>query len=158
MLDFDLKSEFQTIHRRSFELATPAILNPNNANPLIMGEFLQLNTSYKMARGSGTAAAVPSFCYFAEQGRYETQAIGKGPFLFGGFYEADTKVMDATLGATIATVGQPLVIGDISIGGQTRRGLRAVDSAGTDFVVGYVTRLPADNNGYLRFISCFTGI
>jgi hypothetical protein len=153
MLLFDLKSEFQTIHRRSFELATPAILNPNNANPLILGEFLQLDANYKMARGS-TDGLVPAFCYFAEQGRYETQAIGKGPFLYGGFYEADTKVMDATLEATITAVGQKLMVNDVTISALTRRGLSALPAvpAGTEYVVGYVTRLPANNNGYLRFI------
>lgn len=153
MLLFDLKSEFQTIHRRSFELATPAILNPNNANPLILGEFLQLDANYKMARGSADGT-VPAFCYFAEQGRYETQAIGKGPFLYGGFYEADTKVMDTTLEAQITAVGQKLMVNDIDIGGLTRRGLSALPGApvGTEYVVGYVTRLPANNNGYLRFI------
>lgn len=153
MLLFNLKSEFQTIHRRSFELADPALLNPNNANPIIEGEFFTLDGAYKMARGSAFGA-VPAWAYFAEQGRYETQAIGKGPFLYGGFYEADTKVMSATSLA----VGDPVVVGDVTIGGLTRRGLVAVNAAGTDFVVGYVTRLPAANNNYLRFISCFTGI
>jgi hypothetical protein len=153
MLNFELKSEFQTIHRKSFELADNAILNPNNANPLVIGEFLQLTTAYKMARGSADGV-VPAFCYFAEQGRYETQAIGKGPFLFGGFYEADTKVMDATLEATITAVGQPLMVNDVTIGGVVKRGLSALPAtpAGTEYVVGYVTRLPANNNGYLRFI------
>lgn len=153
MLDFDLKSEFQTIQRRSFELATPAILNPNNANPLVMGEFLQLNTLYKMARGSADGL-LPAFCYFAEQGRYETQAIGKGPFLYMGPFEADTKIMDTTLEATITAVGQALMVNDVSIGGVNKRGLSALPAvpAGTEYVVGFVTRLPANNNGYLRFI------
>ena len=153
MLLFELKSEFQTIHRRSFELATPAILNPNNAQPLIEGEFLQLNTAYKMARGSADGL-LPAFAYFAERGRYETQAIGKGPFLYMGAYEADTKVMDTTLEATITAVGQPLMVNDVTIGGIVHRGLSALPAspAGTEYVVGFVTRLPADNNGYLRFI------
>jgi len=153
MLDFDLKSEFQTIQRRSFELATPAILNPNNANPIVMGEFLQLDTAYKMARGSADGL-LPAFCYFAEQGRYETQAIQKGPFLYLGAYEADTKIMDTTLEATITAVGQALMVNDVSIGGVNKRGLSALPAspAGTEYVVGFVTRLPANNNGYLRFI------
>lgn len=153
MLLFELKSEFQTIQRRSFELAVPGLLNPNNANPLVEGEFLILDGAYKMERGSGVGA-VPAWSYFAERGRYETQAIGKGPFLYGGFYEADTKVMDGTGLA----VGAPLTVGDVTVGALTKRGLLAVATPGTDFVVGYVTRLPAANNNYLRFISCFTGI
>lgn len=150
---FKLVSEFQTIHRRPFELADPGILKPDNAAPLVEGEFLQLDTAYKMARGSADGV-VPAFAYFAEQGRYETQAIGKGPFLYGNFYEADTMIMDAALEATITTVGQPLMVNDTTIGAIVRRGLTALPGspAGTEFVVGYVTRLPANNGGYLRFI------
>jgi len=148
-LDFNLISEFQTIHRRPFELADPTILNPVNANPLVLGEYLQLDAAYKMARGGEAAGAtVPSFCYFAEQGRYETQAIQKGPFLYGGFYEADTKVFDGT---GITTVGQPLAVGDVTYGSLTRRGI-LLNPGGGVLTLGYVTRLPANNNGFLRFI------
>jgi hypothetical protein len=144
-LNFKLTSEFQTIGRRPFELAAPSILNPNDSNPIIDGEFLELNTAYKMARGAVNPAAVPSFCYFAERGRYETQAIGKGPFLYLGWYEADTKVM---LGTGIG-VGDALEVADVTIGGIIKRGLV---KATTGLVIGYATRLPAYNNGWLRFI------
>ena len=93
--NFKLVSEFQTIHRRPFELADPTILKPTNANPLLDGEWCEHTAAYKMARGAGIAA-VPSFAYFAERGRYEVQAIQKGPFLYLGDYEADTLIMDAT--------------------------------------------------------------
>lgn len=150
-LDFKLVSEFQTVQRRSFELTAPAILNPLNVRPLVVGEFLELDSAYKMARGGDNAgnltdeATVPSFCYFAEQGRSEVQAIQKGPFLYIGGYEADTKIMDATGLA----VGDELAVFDLDIGGVIRRGL-GEQSAG--FVIGYVTRLPGVNNGFLRFI------
>lgn len=143
---FKLVSEFQTIHRRPFELDDATILNPVSSNPLIEGEFLEFTTTtYKMKRGSATPAAVPSFAYFAEQGRYETQALGKGPFLYLGPYEADTMIMDATGLA----VGDSLEVSNVTIGGLTRRGLVKFT---TGHKVGYVTRLPTDNRGYLRFI------
>jgi len=147
--NFKLVSEFQTIHRRPFELADPALLNPNNANPLLDGEFLQHTTAYKMARGTGVAA-VPSFAYFAERGRYEVQAIQKGPFLYLGEYEADTLIMDATG----VTLGMALVVQDVTIATLTKRGLARWPAApaGTEKVMGYVTRLPANNNNFLRFI------
>jgi hypothetical protein len=143
-IHFKLVSEFQTIHRRPFELATPAILNPVDTNPLIDGEFLELATSYKMVRGSANPAAVPSFAYFAEQGRYEVQALQKGPFLYMGWYEADTTVMTA---AGIG-VGDLLEVADVTIG-TTKRGLVKKT---TGYAVGFATRLPADNNGFLRFV------
>jgi hypothetical protein len=143
---FKLVSEFQTIHRRPFELDDATILNPVSSNPLIEGEFLEFTTTtYKMKRGAGAPALIPSFAYFAEQGRYETQALGKGPFLYLGPYEADTMIMDATSLA----VGDALEVSNVTIGGLTRRGLVKYTSG---FKVGYVTRLPADNRGYLRFI------
>jgi hypothetical protein len=146
MINFKLVSEFQTIQRRPFELLDPTILNPVSANPLIDGEFLELNTTtYQMKRGSATPALVPSFAYFAEQGRYEVQAIKKGPFLYLGWYEADTMVMDPTN----VVVGCALEVGDVSYGSLTRRGLKL---ATTGFVVGYCTRRPAENAGFLRFV------
>jgi hypothetical protein len=152
VINFKLISEFQTIHRRPFELDVPGILDPNDVRPLVDGEFLALTaTTYKMKRegdnSAGTAdpGAGPSFAYFAERGRYEVQAIAKGPFLYLGQYEADTKIMDSTG----AAVGDALEVVDIDIGGIVRRGLKKATSG---YKVGYVTRLPANNNGWLRFI------
>lgn len=144
-LDFRLVSEFVEIHRRPFELADPTLLDPTIANPLVIGEFLELDTAYKMGRGTANPSTIPSYCFFAERGRFETQAIQKGPMLYMGSYEADTKVMTATgLG-----VGDALEVADVSFGGQTRRGLV---KATTGHVVGRVTRLPANNGGFLRYI------
>jgi len=150
--NFKLVSEFQTIQRRPFELNDPTILNPTAGNPLLDGEFLELNSSYKMLRGTVNPAAVPSFAYFAERGRYEVQAIQKGPFLFLGPYEADTLIFDGT---GITTVGQKLEVNDVTIGALTRRGLKIFTSG---VVVGYVTRLPANNKNFLRFIHCGSGV
>ena len=145
--NFKLVSEFQTIHRRPFELASPAILSPTDANPLLDGEFLELDGSYKMARGSATPALVKSFAYFAERGRYEVQAIQKGPFLYMGPYEADTLIFDST---GITSVGLKLEVGDVAMGLVTKRGLKVYSSG---VVVGYVTRLPGANKNFLRFIT-----
>ena len=145
-IDFRLVSEFQTIHRRPFELTDPAVLNPNSVSPvpLVMGEFLILDTAYKMLRDTVNPAIVPSFAFFAEQGRYETQAIQKGPFLFMGSYEADTKIMDASS----LVVGSELQVNDVTVATITRRGLNLQTSG---FIIGHVTRLPANNGGFLRF-------
>ena len=146
--NFVLQSDYTLIQRRGFEFTDPTILKPTNTNPLLDGEWLQLNaTSLKMERGSGDAdAAHPSWAYFAELGRYEVQAIQKGPFLWLGEYEADTKIFDST---GITTLGQALMVSDVTIGGLTKRGLKL--QTGTNYIVGRVTRLPANNNGYLRF-------
>jgi hypothetical protein len=156
---FKLVSEFQTIGRRTFPFVDETVADPNSARPAIHGEFFQLGTGStkgKMVRGGNNAVAtpgtpddegtVPAYCYFAEQGRYDVQALKKGPFLYLHSYEADTKVMD---GDGLA-VGDALSVFDIdTLGTIVRRGL-AKTSAG--YTIGYVTRIPADNNGWLRFI------
>ena len=143
-LQFKLVSEFVPLGIRAFELVTPAILNPLNVNPLVMGEFLEL-AGYKMQRGSGDSE-VPTACYYQSQGSYDVQGLGKGPFLFMGPYEADTKIMNPTdLAENMA-----LMVTDVDMGGGIlKRGLAKWTA--THHIIGYVTRLPADNNGYLRF-------
>lgn len=150
--NFKLVSEFQTIHRRPFELDDPTVLDPTSINPLLDGEYLELTTTtYKMKRGSVNPAVVPSFCYFAERGRYEVQAIQKGPFLYLGAYEADTLIFDGTT----LVVGSKLEVGNVTIGSVVKRGLKL---ATTGLVVGYVTKLPANNKNFLRFIHCGAGM
>ena len=149
METFRLVSEFQPVHRRSFELADPTLLRPTAAKPVIMGEWFGLNTSYQMARGSGTQS-VPTFAYFSEEGRYDNQAINKGSFLLMGPYEAETLFFDGTL---ISAVGQRLFVGNVTYGGVAdRQGLIGVAGPTTEVSIGIVTRLPANNNGWLRFI------
>lgn len=155
MQTFKLVSPFEPIHRRSFVLDDPEIIKATNARPLVGGEFLQLTTAYKMARGGdgsqstpGTPddeATVPSFCFFGEPGRTEMQAIGKGTFLYGGFFEADTLVFDGDG----LSLGSPLSVYDVDYGGIIRRGLAL--AGGSNPVVGFVSRLPANNNSWLRF-------
>lgn len=157
MLDFKLVSEFVTIHRRDFELADPTLLKPASANPLVLGEWLELDAAYKMARfgalggpGGADPGVNPASVFFAEQGRYDTQAIGKGPFLYMQEYEADTKIFDGAAGAGITAIGQALEVADVSIGGVIKRGLVRQN---TGYIVGRVSRLPAANNQFLRFRS-----
>ena len=150
MLDFNLVSEFTPIQRRSFEVATVdgagvSIINPNSANPLLMGEWLELNASSQLIRGAGNGATGPSFVCLGERGRTDMQALGKAPVGFMGDYEAETLIMDASG----LSVGSALMVNDVTFGSLTRRGL--ILQAGGGLTVARVTRLPANNNGYLRF-------
>jgi len=146
MQNFKLVSEFITIGSRPFEFVDPTILNPYATNPIVMGEFLELDSaSYKMKRGTVNGATVPSFAYYAEQGAYDVQGLGKGPFLYMNWYEAETKIFDATDLAP----GVRLMVNDITYGGIAgRRGLKK--AAGGGWEIGYVTRL--SGNGWLRFM------
>jgi hypothetical protein len=160
---FDLITPFQMLDRRSMTVAGGAdgnILDPDNARPLIDGEWLQPDGLGAMVRGgTGHAtndepATVPQYVYVAERGRYETQGLGKGPFLWIGDFEADTLVWAGAPGTTSenppTTVGQPLEVRNVVFtGGIIRRGFALCQSG--SFVVGFVTRLPANNANRLRF-------
>lgn len=137
---FTMVSEVLPIQRRDFYAASTALLNPNNANPLIDGEWLQLDSSYMAARGSGEQAT-PAWVMFAERGRYDTQSIGKVPLLFVGGFEAETKVCDLTG----MTVGNALVVQDVTVSSLTRRGLAKLGAGGGEHLIfGYVTRVLTD--------------
>jgi hypothetical protein len=141
----NLISEVLPIQRRDFYVATESLLNPNNANPLVDGEWLELDSSYKLVRGTSEQAK-PSWQLFAERGRYDTQSIGKAPVLFIGGYEAETSIADLTGMA----VGDALVVQDVTIGGLTKRGLAKLGGgAGQHLLFGYVTRLPG--GGKVRY-------
>ena len=141
-IHFRLISEFITIGTRSFEFDDTAILNPVGGNPLIMGEFLELSDAYKAKRGSADPGAVPSYAYFAEQGAYDVQGLGKGPLLFMHQYEAETKIFDAT----DLAYGVKLEVAPVTYGTLTRRGLQKLT---TGYPIGHVTRITG--NGWLRF-------
>ena len=140
--NFELVTEVQGLHRRDFAVADRTLVNPNNANPLMDGEFLNLDSSYKLIRGADGSFGM---ALFAERGRMDVQAIGKGTVLMGGAYEADTRVFTTTS----LTLGVKLQIrASVTVDTLTKSGLANYSSGE---VVGYVTRLPANNGGKLRF-------
>lgn len=143
-----LVSEVLPVQRRDFYAANTALLNPNNANPLIDGEWLELDSSYKAARGTGEADT-PSFQLFAERGRYDTQSIGKVPLLFLGMYEAQCSVVN-TAGCA---VGDALVVQDVTFQSLTRRGLAKLGAgAGQHMIFGYVTRVLTGKLQYITYM------
>lgn len=142
-INFEMVTEVQGLLRRDFPVATKALLNPNNANPLIDGEFLSLDSAYKLVRGADGALG---FALFMERGRFDTQAIGKTTVLFGGTYEADTRVFTAA-GLTLG--GKLQLSASVTVDALTKSGLANYSSGE---VLGYVTRLPANNGNRLRFL------
>lgn len=142
--NFTLISELMSIQRRDFDLAVPDLLNPINANPLLDGEWLSINAAYQLARGAGEVAK-PTWPVFMERGRYDTQAIGKTMVLFGGFYEAETRIVNVAG----LVVGDFLVVADVNVDGTVKKGLIEAAGAGQHWVVGIVTKPPA--NGRVRF-------
>lgn len=144
--NFVLISELQTLSRRDFPLTDTSILQPSGSNPLIDGEYLELDTSYQLIRaGAGTTfggtheAIQPSYPVSTERGRYDTQAIGKVNVLYGGMFEAETVVCDVSS----LNLGDALTVQDVTVSALTRRGLKKIASTSghSTMVVGFVSKL-----------------
>jgi hypothetical protein len=155
------------ISRRDFPLADPTLASPDSAVVLTDGEWMTLDSTYKLVRATDiTDAATPAepsagsliFPLWAEQGRYDIQAMAdhKCPILWMGGWEFETRVFDASAvagtGAAITTLFQGLKVATITIGSRNYTGLVGYGGAGDTgaLVVGYVTKLPSDNGGWLR--------
>ena len=126
-------------------------LNPLNSNPLVDGEWLEINTSYQLIRGApgGTnnEGLMPAFPVHTEQGRYDVQGLGKVNVLYLGMYEAETYVIDTGYAATL---GDILTVRDVSFNSLTRRGLGVKGAVAGRVAVGFVTKVYSDKR--IRFL------
>lgn len=138
-------TEIMPVHRRDFTLTDPTILNPNATNPLLDGEWLEIDPTYTVKRGTGEAAS-GSWPVWSLRGQYDTQALNKTTLLFMNDFEAVTSIVNTTGLA----VGSFLVVADVTIGGLTKRGLKLAAGAGQHMVQGIVTRLPG--GGKVQFL------
>lgn len=152
--------------RRDFPLADKTLANPDSATALVDGEWMTLDSSYKLIRPMSVAAAgnQPAsagtllFPLWAERGRYDIQASAdrKAPLIWGGSWEFETRIFDpaATVGdgVAITALWQPLKAASVDIGGKIVSGLVGHGGVGTDaaLIVAYVSRLHTANGGWLR--------
>lgn len=170
-INFEPVSDILATQRRNFPLADPTLADPFSSTPLVDGEWLTLDANYKLVRASDVAvngnpsAASLVFPHWNESGRSDmlANAARSTTVIYLGDYEVDTRIYDATVsigsGAVISAVGQPLKVATITLAlaaGGTRlfTGLVGHGGHGTDDapIVGYVTRLPANNGTKLRFV------
>jgi len=174
-INFEVKSDVIPVVRRAFTLADKTLIDPNNALVLLDGEWMAVNDSGKLVRAADIATVgakalngsnpTRSYPLWGERGRTDVQAIGKAAVLFGGWFEAETRLYDASAKATggaevqypaITYVGQPLQVACITIG--TRNVVGLVGAAAPAHtgeiptVVGYVSALPSANGNKLKFV------
>ena len=151
--------------RRDFPLADKTLASPDNPVSLYDGEWMTLNSAYKLVRGAVVAApgnvpAATALCFplWAENGRYDIQAMAdrKPPLLWENHWEFETRIFDPAAavgnGVAITAMWQPLKVASITIGARNYVGLVGHGGAGvdTDRIVAYVTKLSSDNGGGLR--------
>jgi hypothetical protein len=161
-VNFEPVRDVLPIQKAVFPLADGNLANPLNAVALVDGEWLIVNSSYKIERATdvatlGAEATKHSWPVWNEKGRTDVQAVAerRTVLLWLGMWEFDTRIYDATAvvvaGAAITAVDQPVKVATIAIGGRNYTGLVGHGGSGdTAIVVGYVTRLPTDNGGKLR--------
>ncbi len=170
-VNFEPVRDALPIHRANFPLADQTIADPQDATALVDGEWLQLNANSQLVRaadvttlGDLLGAGEQAYPHWNERGRSDVLATGerRTVVLWGGFWEYDTRIYDvaANIGGSgntaIAAVGDALTVATITIGTRNYVGLVGHDggpqAGGTDVtpIVGYVTRLPANNGGKLR--------
>jgi len=146
---FELLTGAELLERRDYSIADTTLLDPMSTNPIIEGEWLELNASKQLIRTGPNNANLEaggmltnpfSGQYWGERGRYDVRAINKLPILLWGNYEAFTKVFwkpgmpDAN---TPQTLGQKLGVASVPIGGQFKKGLYVPTSNGHHWIVGY---------------------
>jgi hypothetical protein len=135
---------------------------------LVPGEFLEIDSSYGVDRGSSSTA--PSFAFFSEPGRGDLVTGGKVPILQFGPYEADTSVylrqVNGSPDAGLLTVGAAVSVTDVqnpatpaldpgNANNLTHRGIKP--AADGDFVVGYISRITGTGSNTKIRIMCGIG-
>lgn len=161
--NFAPKSSIIDVWVKSFPLSDPTLADPTNSVALVDGEWMKLDsTGAKIVRATtigsvGNEATARSYPYWAEKGRMDVQASGerKGPLIWMHGWEADTRIFDAAVtvgtGSPITAIDQPVKVATITIGSRNYSGIVGSDSSDPGaFIVGYVTKLPANNGGKLR--------
>ena len=165
---FEPVSSLLHVQQFPFAPANKDLVKFSNALVFTGGEWVVLNSDYKIVRASdvatlGNQATLRSFPLFYDPGSTDVQASSakniSGWWL--GEWAADTEIFDAAaniggLGnSAITAVQQELKVATVSLvdfRGTTRlfSGLVGHGGSGdTDPVVAYVTRLPANNGGRL---------
>jgi hypothetical protein len=143
--------------RRDVTLLDESILDPNEADALLQGEWVSMDpgNSGKAVRHATTTAR-GAMQVFTPKGDFSAQSIGKVAVLQLHEYEAETTIFEDNLPG--GAVGEPLTVGTITLDGvgAVHTGLKV--AAGGDIVYGVITKLPADNNGKLRFMKSTQGV
>lgn len=138
LLNFDIKSSLLPTDRRDYPLSDPTILKPGTTSTLYDGEWLKLSAhSGKpvLLRGANEETVQSVFPVWYSIGQTDVQAAGKVPIIYlSRELEVVTRVCDTT---NLNATGQSLVVKDVTVDGQTKRGLALASGNGQHMVFAY---------------------
>lgn len=136
---FEMITGAELLERRDFPIIDATLLDPMSSNPIVEGEWLEVDpTTKKLKRSTGEMTNPFSGQFWGERGRYDIRAINKLPILLWGNYEAYTKVFNNVAGPNKpSTLGQRLTVNDVLVDGFTKKGLYVPSASGHHWIVGY---------------------
>jgi hypothetical protein len=142
--------------RRDVTLLDPTLLDPNEADALVQGEWVSVDNASGKAIRHATSTARGAMQVFTPKGDLSGQAIGKVAVLQLHEYEAETTIFDDGFNPS---AGDPVTVGTITLDGVGPGpfvGLKL--PAGGDIIYGVCTKSPTNNNGKLRFMKSTQGV
>ena len=145
---FKLVSPFQELGKKDYEVSDPDFVDPDAATVILPGEYVALDASHQLVRGSGGFA---DFAVFVEMGRSDIQVIagnGQLTVLQRGTYEAETLLFNTS---SAPALGAKLEVATVTYSGKSVSGLQT-HAGGAKAIVGIVLQTAANNNDYLRFL------
>ena len=150
---FELITGAELLERRDFPIIDNALLDPLSSNPIVEGEWLEVDpTTKKLKRSTGELTNGYSGQFWGEKGRSDIRATNKLPIILWGNYEAYTKVFNNVAGPTKpTTLGQRLAVNDVLVDGLTRKGLMVPVAAGHHWIVGHYYG-PGRTSSEIRFM------
>ena len=160
---FELLTGAELLERRDYPIGDTTLLDPMSSNPILEGEWLEVNASKRLQRTGPNNANLEaggiltnpfSGQFWGEKGRYDIRSINKLPIILWGNYEAYTQVYwnpgqpDAN---TPQTLGQKLGVASVLVGGLLKKGLYVPTANGHKWIVGYFYG-PGRTTGEIRFM------
>ena len=134
--------------RRDFELADTTLTDPNETDALDSGEWMQINSSGKLARVSSDGEQVTNaYQVFTPKGSYDSQSLGKVCVIFSRDYEVETDMYDTS---KTYTIGDVVGLSVVEVDSQDRLVFTNALSTDEDYAYGTVTLDPDNNNDLLR--------
>lgn len=139
----------QSQDRLVWPVADPTLLQPSNANPLVMGELMQRDSAGKLIRSTDNTAF--SWLLIDSAGRSDVQAISSVTVIGLNAMLMDTLVFDNAAPPALGAKLMQATVTNAAASLTNKSGFKT-HAAGGEQVMGHVIEIAANNGGYLRVL------